>query len=122
MNGFATNHVACLRGPLDTEDSSLMDKKESTATTPLPGRPNAPLAEALAMLPPAAGVRTMTAGATTPADSVELRVVFGADGALALAQFVKRIGWSECRALAEDETQTTQMICALHRLHAALAE
>jgi hypothetical protein len=81
-----------------------MDTEESTATVPLRDLPDAQPAEALALLVSAAAVRTMTAGATTQADSVELRVVVGADEAWALAQFLKRIGWSECRALAEDET------------------
>ena len=42
--------------------------------------------------------------------------------AWALAQLVKRIGWSECRSLAEDEAQTRLMIEAVERVRQALAE
>jgi hypothetical protein len=41
--------------------------------------------------------------------------------AWALAQLVKRIGWTDCRSLAEDEAQTRLMIAATERLRAALA-
>ena len=42
--------------------------------------------------------------------------------AWALAQLLKRIGWSECRTLAEDAQQTRLMIAATERVRAALAE
>ena len=43
------------------------------------------------------------------------------DEAWALAQLVKRIGWSDCRALAVDEAETGLMIQATNRVRAALA-
>lgn len=42
--------------------------------------------------------------------------------AWALAQLVKRIGWSDCRALAEDAEQTSLMVQAIERVRGALAE
>jgi hypothetical protein len=42
--------------------------------------------------------------------------------AWALAQLLKRIGWSDCRSLAEDEVQTRLMIAATERLRRALGE
>lgn len=42
--------------------------------------------------------------------------------AWALAQLVKRIGWSDCRALAEDAEQTSLMVQAIERVRRALAE
>jgi hypothetical protein len=42
--------------------------------------------------------------------------------AWALAQLLKRLGWSDCRALAEDDEQTALMIAAAERVRAALAE
>lgn len=41
--------------------------------------------------------------------------------AWALAQLVKRIGWSDCRSLAKDQAQTRLMIEATDRVRAALA-
>lgn len=41
--------------------------------------------------------------------------------AWALAQLVKRIGWSDCRALAADEAEARLMIQATDRVRAALA-
>lgn len=41
--------------------------------------------------------------------------------AWALAQLVKRIGWADCRSLAEDEAQTRLMIEAAERVRSALA-
>jgi hypothetical protein len=52
---------------------------------------------------------------------VIVRVELGAEQAWALAQLVKRIGWSDCRALAEDEAQTRLMIEAAERVRCALA-
>lgn len=42
--------------------------------------------------------------------------------AWALAQLLKRIGWSDCRSLAEDEAQTRLMIQATERVRQVLAE
>lgn len=42
--------------------------------------------------------------------------------AWALAQLLKRIGWSDCRSLAEDEAQTRLMLQATERVRQALAE
>lgn len=50
-----------------------------------------------------------------------ITVELDAAQAWALAQLVKRIGWSDCRALAEDEEQTRQMIQATEQVRAALA-
>jgi hypothetical protein len=53
---------------------------------------------------------------------VTLQVELNAEQAWALAQLLKRIGWSDCKKLAEDEAQTQLMIEAAERLRAALAE
>ena len=42
--------------------------------------------------------------------------------AWALAQLLKRIGWSDCRTLAENEQQTALMIAAAERVRQALAQ
>jgi hypothetical protein len=42
--------------------------------------------------------------------------------ARALAQFVKRIGWSEIRALSVDETEAYVMRAAIGKLQMALAD
>jgi hypothetical protein len=52
---------------------------------------------------------------------VTVAVELDAEQAWALAQLVKRIGWADCRSLAEDEEQTRQMIQATERVRAALA-
>ena len=52
---------------------------------------------------------------------VTVAVELDAEQAWALAQLVKRIGWSDCRSLAEDEAQTRLMIAATERVRAALA-
>jgi hypothetical protein len=54
-------------------------------------------------------------------DHVTVTVELDAEQAWALAQLVKRIGWADCRSLAEDEEQTRQMIQATERVRAALA-
>jgi len=51
-----------------------------------------------------------------------VHVELNADQAWALAQLLKRIGWSDCRTLAEDEQQTRLMIQATERVRQALAE
>jgi hypothetical protein len=53
---------------------------------------------------------------------VIVHVELNAAQAWALAQLLKRIGWGECRALAEDEEQTRLMIAAIERVRAGLAE
>ena len=55
-------------------------------------------------------------------DHVTITVELDAEQAWALAQLLKRIGWSDCRALAEDEEQTRLMIAATERVRAALAD
>ena len=52
---------------------------------------------------------------------VTVAVELDAEQAWALAQLVKRIGWADCRSLAEDEEQTRLMIQATERVRAALA-
>jgi hypothetical protein len=52
---------------------------------------------------------------------VVVAVELDAEQAWALAQLVKRIGWADCRSLAEDEAQTRLMIEAAERVRAALA-
>ena len=53
---------------------------------------------------------------------VTVHVELNVAQAWALAQLVKRIGWADCRSLAEDETQTRLMIQATERVRQALAE
>jgi hypothetical protein len=53
---------------------------------------------------------------------VTVPVELNPEQAWALAQLLKRIGWSECRALAEDEEQTRLMIQAVERMRAALVQ
>ena len=55
-------------------------------------------------------------------EQVTITVELDATQAWALAQLLKRIGWSDCRSLAEDEAQTRLMIAAAERVRAALAE
>ena len=54
-------------------------------------------------------------------EHVIITVELEAEQAWALAQLVKRIGWSDCRSLAESEEQTCLMIQAAERVRAALA-
>jgi hypothetical protein len=54
-------------------------------------------------------------------DLLTVRVEHGPEQAWALAQLLKRIGWADCRALAEDEAQTRLMIEAIERVRCALA-
>ena len=53
---------------------------------------------------------------------VTVHVELNAAQAWAIAQLLKRIGWSDCRALAEDEQQAELMIQAAERVRQALAE
>ena len=54
-------------------------------------------------------------------EHVIVTVELDAEQAWALAQLVKRIGWADCRSLAEDQAQTRLMIEATERVRAALA-
>lgn len=54
--------------------------------------------------------------------TVTLHVELDGEQAWALAQLLKRIGFSDCRSLAEDERQTALMIDATERVRRALAE
>jgi hypothetical protein len=54
-------------------------------------------------------------------EHVIVTIEFDAEQAWALAQLVKRIGWADCRSLAEDDEQTRLMIQATERVCAALA-
>jgi hypothetical protein len=54
-------------------------------------------------------------------EHVIITVELDAEQAWALAQLVKRIGWADCRSLAEDDEQTRLMIQATERVRAALA-
>jgi hypothetical protein len=53
---------------------------------------------------------------------VTVRIELDTEQAWALAQLVKRIGWADCRSLAEDQAQTRLMIEATERVRQALAE
>ena len=55
-------------------------------------------------------------------ENVSVHVELNAAQAWALAQLLKRIGWSDCRALAEDEEQTRLMLQATECVRARLAE
>ena len=55
-------------------------------------------------------------------EHIIVTVELDAEQAWALAQLVKRIGWADCRSLAEDEAQTRLMIEATERVRAALAQ
>jgi hypothetical protein len=54
-------------------------------------------------------------------DNVTVHVELNDAQAWALAQMLKRLGWNDCRELAEDEQQTALMIAAAERVRAALA-
>lgn len=55
-------------------------------------------------------------------NTVTFQVQLPQDQAWALAQLLKRIGYSDCRALAEDDQQAYQMIQATERVRRALAD
>ena len=52
---------------------------------------------------------------------IVVEVELNAAQAWALAQLLKRIGWTDCLRLAEDKEQTALMIEATERVRAALA-
>ncbi len=53
---------------------------------------------------------------------VTLCAELDAEQAWALAQLVKRLGWDDCRRLAEDGQQARLMIEATERIRSALAD
>lgn len=55
-------------------------------------------------------------------DTVTIKVELPAEQALALAQFVKRAGFSDCRANAVNDAEAYEMLYALGRVQRALAE
>ncbi|RTL27849.1 MAG: hypothetical protein EKK47_17570 [Burkholderiales bacterium] len=55
-------------------------------------------------------------------DHITVQVDLPQDLAWALAQLLKRIGYSDCRALAEDDEQAYQMIEATEQVRKALAQ
>ena len=54
--------------------------------------------------------------------TITFQVDMPQDQAWALAQLLKRIGYSDCRTLAQDDEQAYQMIYAAERLRKAMAE
>ena len=54
--------------------------------------------------------------------TIELRLVEAHALALALAQFVKRVGWSEFRVNAVDDAEAYEIRAAVDALQRALAE
>jgi hypothetical protein len=56
-----------------------------------------------------------------PQPSITVQVELLDEAAWALAQLLKRLGYSDCRRLAEDDTQAWLMMQAVERLRQALA-
>ena len=54
-------------------------------------------------------------------ENVTLHIELSDENAWALAQFLKRLGFSDCRALAVSEEEAWQMIRAAEAVRAALA-
>lgn len=54
--------------------------------------------------------------------TVTVRVELDGEQAWALAQLLKRIGFSDCRSLAQDDTEARLMIVATERVRQALAQ
>lgn len=52
----------------------------------------------------------------------EVQIALKPAQALALAQFVKRVGWSEIRQNAVDDAEADLMVEAINKLMQALAE
>lgn len=52
----------------------------------------------------------------------EVQIALEPAQALALAQFVKRVGWSEIRQNAVDDAEADLMVEAINKLMQALAE
>lgn len=55
-------------------------------------------------------------------DEITVQLQLSDKQAWALAQLLKRIGFSDCRGLAEDDEQARLMIAAAESVRAALAE
>lgn len=55
-------------------------------------------------------------------DHITVHIDLPQDLAWALAQLLKRIGYSDCRSLAEDDEQAYQMIQATEQVRRALAQ
>jgi len=55
-------------------------------------------------------------------EHITLHIELPEEQAWALAQLLKRIGFSDCRTLAEDEAQAYLMLHAAELVHRALAE
>jgi hypothetical protein len=55
-------------------------------------------------------------------DTITVQVQLHPDQAWALAQLLKRIGFSDCRALAQNDEQAYHMLYAAERLRRALAQ
>jgi hypothetical protein len=55
-------------------------------------------------------------------NTVTVHVELDGEQAWALAQLLKRIGLSDCRSLAQDDTEARLMIAATERVRSALAE
>lgn len=53
---------------------------------------------------------------------VDVQIALKPAQALALAQFVKRVGWSEIRQNAVDDAEADLMVEAINKLMQALAE
>jgi hypothetical protein len=54
--------------------------------------------------------------------TIMLHVELDGEQAWALAQLLKRIGFSDCRSLAQDDTEVRLMLAAAERMRSALAE
>lgn len=55
-------------------------------------------------------------------EHVTLHIKLSAENSWALAQFLKRLGFSDCRQLAASDEEAWQMIRAAEAVRAALAE
>jgi len=55
-------------------------------------------------------------------DHINVQIDLPQDLAWALAQLLKRIGYSDCRSLAEDDEQAYQMLQATEQVRRALAQ
>ncbi|WP_301101442.1 hypothetical protein [Propionivibrio sp.] len=55
-------------------------------------------------------------------ENVSLHIELSDENAWALAQFLKRLGFSDCRSLAVSDEEAWQMIRATEAVRAALAQ
>lgn len=58
----------------------------------------------------------------TDQDNIKVELQLSEEHALALAQFVKRVGWSEFRANAVDDAEAYKIRAAIDAVQKALAE